>query len=69
MIKIFLLKIGVNYFISLLKNAKDEKVKRFLMKQSTYDTILNVSQYYFTLYNKLTNENGDTQPKQGTSIE
>ena len=69
MIKVFLLELGINYFISLLKSSEKTKVKEFLIKQSTYETMLNVSQYYFSLYNKLTDENGDTQPKQGTSTE
>ena len=69
MIKVFLLELGINYFISLLKSSEKPKVKEFLIKQSTYETMLNVSQYYFSLYNKLTDENGDTQPKQGTSTE
>ena len=69
MIKVFLLELGISYFISLLKSSEKPKVKEFLIKQNTYETMLNVSQYYFSLYNKLTDENGDTQPKQGTSTE
>ena len=65
--KIFLIELALNYFITLLKNNKVPKVREFLMKQSTYETILNVSQYYFSTYNKIQNENGDTEPKQGTS--
>ena len=65
--KIFLLELGINYFITLLKNNKVPKVREFLIKQSTYETMLNVSQYYFSLYNKIQNENGNPEPKQGDS--
>ena len=65
--KIFLIELAINNFISLLKNNKVPKIREFLMRQSTYETMLNVSQYYFSLYNKINNENGNPEPKQGDS--
>lgn len=66
MIKVFLIETAIKNFVSLLRNHTDKKVKKFLLKQSTYDTMLNVSEYYFTIYNRLKkDENGDIEPKQG----
>ena len=66
--KVFLIETALSYFITLLRNHNSPKVKKFLLKQSTYDTMLNVSEYYFSIYNRLKkDENGNTEPKQGNT--
>lgn len=55
--KLFLIELGLSYFVKLMKDAKSPKVKEFLLNPKTFTTVKDVSDTYFKLYDKLTNEN------------
>jgi hypothetical protein len=55
--KTFLIEFALNKLVALLKDSENPKVKEFILKQSTFIIIAEISKNYFQLYDKLTNEN------------
>jgi hypothetical protein len=57
--KTLLIEFALNKLVDLLKNNKSPKVKEFILKQSTFTTIAEISKTYFQLYDRLKHENRD----------